>query len=66
MGVRWSRMSWIEKNELWQRWRRGESLDEIARVLQRGSSSIYDDVGGRRYRPTAPVPVPTGPDNDRA
>ena len=45
MGVRWSRMSWSEKNELWQRWRRGESLDEIARALQRGSSSIYDYVG---------------------
>ena len=27
MGVRWSRMSWNEKNELWQRWRRGETLD---------------------------------------
>jgi IS30 family transposase len=45
MGVRWSRMSWIERNELWQRWRRGESLDEIARALQLGSSSIYDYVG---------------------
>ena len=31
MGVRWSRMSWSEKNELWQRWRRGETLDQIAR-----------------------------------
>jgi len=28
MGVRWSRMSWSEKNELWQRWRRGETLDQ--------------------------------------
>ena len=45
MGVRWSRMSWSEKNELWQRWRRGESLDQIARALHRGSSSIYEYVG---------------------
>jgi IS30 family transposase len=45
MGVRWSRMSWSERNELWQRWRRGETLDQIARALHRGSSSIYDYVG---------------------
>lgn len=45
MGVRWSRMAWSEKNELWERWRRGESLGEIARALHRGSSSIYDFVG---------------------
>ena len=45
MGVRWSRMSWAEKNELWHRWRRGETLDQIARALHRGSSSIYEYVG---------------------
>jgi transposase, IS30 family len=45
MGVRWSRMSWTEKNELWQRWRRGETLDQIAEALRRGSSAIYDYVG---------------------
>src|SRR5215207_9718584 len=45
MGVRWSRMSWSEKNELWQRWRRGETLDQIARALHRGSSAIYEYVG---------------------
>ena len=45
MGVRWSRMSWSEKNELWQRWRRGETLDQIAGALRRGSSAIYDYVG---------------------
>jgi len=45
MGARWSRMSWAEKNELWQRWRRGETLDQIAQALHRGSSSIYDYVG---------------------
>jgi len=45
MGVRWSRMSWSEKNELWQRWRRGETLREIAGALHRRSSSIYEYVG---------------------
>jgi IS30 family transposase len=38
-------MSWTEKNELWHRWRRGETLDQIAQALHRGSSSIYDYVG---------------------
>jgi IS30 family transposase len=45
MGVRWSRMSWSEKNELWQRWRRGETLDQIAQALRRGSSALYEYVG---------------------
>lgn len=45
MGVRWSRMSWAEKNELWQRWQRGETLRQIAAALHRRSSSIYDYVG---------------------
>jgi DNA-binding CsgD family transcriptional regulator len=45
MGVRWSRMSWAEKNELWQRWRRGETLRQIAGALHRRSSSIYEYVG---------------------
>lgn len=45
MGTRWSRMSWAEKNELWARWRRGESLLDIARALQRVPSSVYEIVG---------------------
>lgn len=45
MGVRWSRMSWSEKNELWARWRRGETLSEIARALDRVSSVVYEVVG---------------------
>ena len=40
MGVHWSRMSWSERNELWTRWRRGETLRSIARALKRGPSSI--------------------------
>ena len=54
MGGRWSRMSWYEKNELWQRWRRGETLDQIARALHRGSSSIYDYVGAEGGIPPRP------------
>jgi IS30 family transposase len=38
-------MSWSEKNELWERWRRGESLRDIARALHRVSSSVYEVVG---------------------
>ncbi len=45
MGVRWSRLSWSERNELWARWRRGQSLRDIARALRRVSSSVYDIVG---------------------
>ena len=45
MGVRWSRMSWAERNDLWARWRRGESLRDIARALNRVSSSVYEIVG---------------------
>jgi IS30 family transposase len=45
MGLRWSTMSWAERNELWTRWRRGESLREIARALNRVSSSVYEIVG---------------------
>ncbi len=54
MGVRLSRLSWNERNELWARWRRGQSLREIARALRRVSSSVYDIVateGGVAPRP---------------
>jgi IS30 family transposase len=54
MGVRWSRMSWSERNELWARWRRGESLREIAHGLRRASSVVYTVVaaeGGVTPRP---------------
>jgi IS30 family transposase len=44
MGVRWSRMSWSQRNELWTRWRRGESLRDIARGLRRAPSVIYTVV----------------------
>jgi IS30 family transposase len=44
MGVRWSRMSWSERNELWTRWRRGESLRDIAHGLRRAPSVIYTVV----------------------
>lgn len=41
MGVGRPWMSWTEKNELWQRWRRGESLTDIARALQRGLGRVH-------------------------
>lgn len=48
------RLSWSERNELWQRWRRGESQSEIARALHRVSSCVYNAVaaeGGVAPRP---------------
>jgi hypothetical protein len=45
MGVRWSRMSWSEKNELWTRWRHGESLRDIGHALRRAKSVVYAAVG---------------------
>jgi hypothetical protein len=35
MDVRPARMSWSERNELWRRWRAGESLVDIAKALDR-------------------------------
>lgn len=54
MGVRWSRMSWSERNELWTRWRRGEALRDIAHGLRRAPSVVYTVVaadGGIPPRP---------------
>jgi len=39
MGARWSRMSWNDRNELWARWRRGESVRQIAHGLRRRRAS---------------------------
>jgi len=33
-----------QKSEIWDRWQRGESLKEIGRVFDRGSSSIYGQL----------------------
>ena len=54
MGMRWSRMSWSDRNELWARWRRGESVRQIAHGLRRASSVIHTVVaaeGGITPRP---------------
>lgn len=40
------RLSWHEKNDLWARWRRGESQAEIARGLQRVFSAVHHVVAG--------------------
>lgn len=40
-----------QKSEIWDRWKRGESLKEIGRAFDRGSSSIYGQLsptGGMR------------------
>jgi hypothetical protein len=34
-------MSHQEKADLWQRWKRGESLSDIARALEKGGGSIF-------------------------
>ena len=54
MGVRWSRMSWSEKNELWGRWHRGESLRAIAQALRRAPSVV--DVAVEAHGGIAPRP----------
>jgi IS30 family transposase len=49
-----SRMTWREKNELWERWRRGESQAAIARGLHRLFTSVHAVVvaaGGVAPRP---------------
>ena len=42
--MRRPRLSWVQRNELWQRWRRGESLVDIAAALQRDRTSLGDVV----------------------
>lgn len=39
--ARRSRMSWAQKAELWRRWRRGETLSEIGRALDRLPASVF-------------------------
>lgn len=39
MRRRW--MTWAERNELWRRWRAGESLTAIGKALQRDHSRVY-------------------------
>lgn len=46
MGVRRPRLSWSERNELWRRWRAGESFVDIAKALQRDPSGICRTVAG--------------------
>jgi len=41
MRVRRPWMSWAQRNELWRRWRAGESLADIAKALQRDGGRIY-------------------------
>jgi IS30 family transposase len=45
--VRWTRLTWNQKAELWQRWRRGESLSQIARALDRVPGAIFTTLAAR-------------------
>ena len=45
MWVRRARLSWSQRNELWARWCRGESIVDIATALQRERTSIGNVIG---------------------
>jgi IS30 family transposase len=44
MGTRRGRMSWSQRNEMWRRWRAGESIVDIAQALDRERTRIGDDI----------------------
>jgi hypothetical protein len=48
-----------QKTKIWDRWKRGETLKEIGRAFDRGSSSIY----GQKEK-TAPSPFLKEPDQE--
>jgi len=43
-----------EKTELWDRWKRGESLKAIGRAFGKPSSSIHFLVAKKRYQSSLP------------
>lgn len=54
------RLSWSQRNELWRRWRSGESVVDIARALQRERTSIGEvitEAGGIAPRPRHRAPL---------
>lgn len=48
------RLSWSEKNELWRRWRAGESYKTIADALRRGPGSITRAIEAEAGIPPRP------------
>ena len=52
--VRRSRMSVSDKAAMWERWKRGESLSEIGRALDRTPGAIFHVVRARGGVPPAP------------
>ena len=52
--VRRSRMSVSDKAAMWERWKRGESLSEIGRALDRTPGAIFHVVRARGGIPPAP------------
>ena len=64
MGRRFHRgFTAAEKTELWDRWKRGESLKAIGRAFGKPSSSIYFLVAPHgRIRPVPAAPLQAGID----
>jgi IS30 family transposase len=54
MGVGRPWMSWSQRNELWRRWKAGESLTTIAATLQQGLTRVYEIVAAEGG--VAPLP----------
>lgn len=52
--VRRSRMSASDKAEIWQRWKRGQSLSEIGRALDRIPGAVFHVVAARGGVPPTP------------
>ena len=49
-----------QKNRMWDRWQAGDSLHEIARLFDRGHSSVqgvFSETGGIRPRPRSRSPL---------
>jgi hypothetical protein len=48
---------------IWDRWQKGESLQQIAQLFDRNHSSIQPMLGATGgIRPAPPAPLPTGAD----
>lgn len=44
-------LSTVQKKELWDRWKAGESLSNIARMLEKHPDSIHGIASPQRHRP---------------
>jgi len=56
-----------QKALMWDRWQKGDSLNEIARLFDRNHSSIQGILAAKGgYSPAPTVPFPTGTEPVRA